>query len=54
MRMMWFQIKHGIVELLAADIYPKNEILVHLLVATADTRYSVATAADRELKRTVQ
>ena len=52
--MVFFQIKHGIVELLAADIYPKTEILVHLLVATADTRYSVATAADRELKLTAE
>ncbi|KAK2167662.1 hypothetical protein LSH36_25g00006 [Paralvinella palmiformis] len=44
------KIKRGIVEFLSTDVYPKHEILVHLLVATADTRYSVATAADHQLK----
>ena len=45
------QIKLGIVKFIAQEIFPNEEILVHLIVAAADTRFSVANLADMELKK---
>lgn len=47
------QIKLGIVKFLAHGIFPNEEILIHLIVAAADTRFSVANLADMELKKIV-
>ncbi|XP_022097180.1 proteasome-associated protein ECM29 homolog [Acanthaster planci] len=45
------QCKVGIVNFLAADVLPNEDIVCHLIIACSDTRYSVATAADVELKK---
>ncbi|KAF5273782.1 hypothetical protein FQA39_LY00897 [Lamprigera yunnana] len=45
------QIKLGIVKFLASGIFLDEEILIHLIVAAADTRFSVANLADLELKK---
>ncbi|XP_053994994.1 proteasome adapter and scaffold protein ECM29 [Hylaeus volcanicus] len=47
------QTKLGIVKFLAAGFFPDSDILVHLIVAAADTRFSVANMADLELKKIV-
>uniref|UniRef100_A0A182NSY2 TOG domain-containing protein n=1 Tax=Anopheles dirus TaxID=7168 RepID=A0A182NSY2_9DIPT len=39
------QLKKGIVRFLCGGIFPDPEILAHLVVASADTRFSVATPA---------
>ncbi|XP_064476674.1 proteasome adapter and scaffold protein ECM29-like [Ornithodoros turicata] len=43
--------KLGAVRFVASGVYPVSSILPHLLVASADTRHSVASAAEMELKR---
>lgn len=48
-----FQIKVGIVNFLSHGIFPDNEILLHMIVAAADTRFNVANLADMELKKVV-
>jgi proteasome component ECM29 len=48
-----FQTKLGIVKFLASGVMTDSDILVHLIVAAADTRFSVANAADMQLKKTV-
>lgn len=45
------EIKLGIVKFLATGIFSDDEILVPLIVAAADTRFSVANLADSELKK---
>ncbi|XP_058466922.1 proteasome-associated protein ECM29 homolog [Malaya genurostris] len=45
------QLKKGIVRLLCGGIFPEPEILTHLIVASADTRFSVATPAIVELNK---
>ncbi|XP_065156025.1 proteasome adapter and scaffold protein ECM29-like [Atheta coriaria] len=47
------QIKLGIVKFLAYEIFPNEEVLLHLIVAASDTRFSVANLADNELKKIV-
>lgn len=48
---IWFQqCKLGIVKFMEAKQVPEVETVVHLVVASSDTRHSVATAADLELK----
>ncbi|KOC60812.1 Proteasome-associated protein ECM29 like protein [Habropoda laboriosa] len=47
------QTKLGIVKFLAAGFFSDSDILVHLIVASADTRFSVANLADLELKKIV-
>lgn len=48
---IWFQqCKLGIVKFIEAKQVPEVETVVHLVVASSDTRHSVATAADLELK----
>lgn len=47
------QIKLGIVKFLAGGFFPESDILVHLIVAAADTRFSVANLADMELRKIV-
>uniref|UniRef100_A0A8C4NLJ6 Proteasome-associated protein ECM29 homolog n=1 Tax=Dicentrarchus labrax TaxID=13489 RepID=A0A8C4NLJ6_DICLA len=44
------QCKLGIVKFIEAKQVPEVETVVHLVVASSDTRHSVATAADLELK----
>ena len=43
--------KLGIVKFMSSGILGEQEILPHLIVAAADTRFSVANAADSALKR---
>ncbi|XP_018321144.1 proteasome adapter and scaffold protein ECM29 [Agrilus planipennis] len=47
------EIKVGIVKFLAHGIFPDDEILIHLVVAAADTRFTVANLADLELKKVI-
>ncbi|XP_078050250.1 proteasome adapter and scaffold protein ECM29 isoform X2 [Augochlora pura] len=47
------QTKLGIVKFLAGGFFRDSDILVHLIVAAADTRFSVANLADSELKKIV-
>ncbi|XP_054635764.1 proteasome adapter and scaffold protein ECM29 isoform X2 [Dunckerocampus dactyliophorus] len=44
------QCKLGVVKFIEAKQVPEVETVVHLVVASSDTRHSVATAADLELK----
>ncbi|XP_064355758.1 proteasome adapter and scaffold protein ECM29-like isoform X3 [Dromaius novaehollandiae] len=44
------QCKSGIVKFIEAEQVPELEAVIHLVVASSDTRHSVATAADLELK----
>ncbi|XP_072904697.1 proteasome adapter and scaffold protein ECM29 [Hemitrygon akajei] len=44
------QCKLGILKFIQAEQIPENETIVHLVVASSDTRHSVATAADMEVK----
>uniref|UniRef100_A0AAR2L2R4 Ecm29 proteasome adaptor and scaffold n=1 Tax=Pygocentrus nattereri TaxID=42514 RepID=A0AAR2L2R4_PYGNA len=44
------QCKLGIVKFIEAQQVPEVETVVHLVIASSDTRHSVATAADLELK----
>uniref|UniRef100_A0A182W1W8 TOG domain-containing protein n=1 Tax=Anopheles minimus TaxID=112268 RepID=A0A182W1W8_9DIPT len=45
------QLKKGIVRFLCGGIFTDQEILAHLVVASADTRFSVATPAIGELNK---
>lgn len=47
------QIKLGIVKFLAGGFFPDTDILIHLIVAAADTRFSIANMADLELKKII-
>ncbi|XP_050294249.1 proteasome adapter and scaffold protein ECM29-like [Anthonomus grandis grandis] len=44
-------IKLGIVKFLSQDVFKPEEILLHFIVAAADTRFEVANLADMELKK---
>lgn len=44
-------LKKGIVRFLCGGIFPETETLAHLIVASADTRFSVATPAIVELNK---
>ncbi|XP_063151047.1 proteasome adapter and scaffold protein ECM29 [Candoia aspera] len=44
------QCKLGIVKFIEAEQVPDVEAVIHLVIASSDTRHSVATAADLELK----
>lgn len=48
-----FQTKLGIVKFLASGVMTDSDVLIHLIVAAADTRFSVANAADMQLKKIV-
>lgn len=48
------QTKLGIVKFLSGGFFPDSDILIHLIVAAADTRFSVANMADLELKKIVK
>ncbi|MGH0136940.1 UNVERIFIED_CONTAM: hypothetical protein FKN15_006873 [Acipenser sinensis] len=48
--MLFFSCKLGIVKFIKAEQVPEVEAVVHLVIASSDTRHSVATAADLELK----
>lgn len=43
--------KLGILNFLGAGIFPDDNVICHYIIAAADTRHSIATAADMELKR---
>lgn len=43
----------GIVKFLSSGVYPDAEILCHLVVASADSRFSVANSADFELRKII-
>ncbi|XP_014217029.1 proteasome-associated protein ECM29 homolog [Copidosoma floridanum] len=45
------QTKLGIIKFLIGGFFPDSEILTHLIVAAADTRFSVTNLADTELKK---
>ncbi|CAG2068146.1 unnamed protein product, partial [Timema podura] len=45
------QTKLGLVKFLSSGVVAESDILIHLAVAAADTRFSVANAADMELKK---
>ncbi|KAF5283686.1 hypothetical protein FQR65_LT13757 [Abscondita terminalis] len=47
------QFKLGIVKFIASGIFTDEEIFIHLIVAAADTRFSIANLADLELKKVV-
>lgn len=47
------QIKLGIVKFLVGGFFPEADILIHLIVAAADTRFSIANMADLELKKII-
>lgn len=46
-----FQLKKGIVKFLDCGVFDESEIVPHLIVASADTRFSVATPALNELNK---
>lgn len=48
------QTKLGIVKFLASGLFLDSDILIHLIVAASDTRFSVANLADLELKKIVK
>lgn len=48
-----FQIKIGIVKFLGYGVFADKDILIHLIVAASDTRFTVANLADTELKKVV-
>lgn len=48
------QTKLGIVKFIAGGFFNDSDILLHLIVAAADTRFSVANLADSELKKIVK
>lgn len=50
---IWLQIKLGIVKFLAQGVFNDEDILIHLIVAAADTRFSIANLADMELKKVI-
>ena len=43
--------KLGIVKFVSSGVFGEQSILPHLIIAAADTRFSVANAADSALKR---
>lgn len=43
--------KLGILNFLGGGIFPDDNVVCHYVIAAADTRHSIATAADMELKR---
>lgn len=45
------QTKLGVVKFLATGILSNNDIICHLIIAAADTRFTVANLADAELKK---
>ena len=53
---MWsmsLQVKLGILAFLGGDVFLDQNIVSHLVVATADNRHAVASSADRSLKKIV-
>lgn len=45
------QTKLGVVKFLSTGILSNNDIICHLIIAAADTRFTVANLADAELKK---
>lgn len=48
---MSLQIKKGIVRLICSGMFSDMEIFIHLVLASSDTRFSVATPAIAELSK---
>ena len=48
------QTKLGILKFLTGGFLSDSDILIHLIVAVADTRFSVANSADMKLKKIVK
>ena len=44
-------LKVGVVEYLSGDVLPANEIALHLIIASSDSRHTVATKGENELRR---
>ncbi|KAL4235658.1 hypothetical protein ACF0H5_004053 [Mactra antiquata] len=47
------KVKLGVIKFLGSDIFPENDVVCHYIIGAADTRHSVATAADMELKKII-
>ncbi|XP_052776475.1 LOW QUALITY PROTEIN: proteasome adapter and scaffold protein ECM29-like [Mya arenaria] len=47
------KVKLGIVKFLGGDLFTEKDVVCHYIVGAADTRHSVATAADMELKKII-
>lgn len=47
------QTKLGIVKFISGGVFSDSDIFIHLIVAAADTRFSVANMADLELKKII-
>lgn len=45
------QTKLGIVKFLGTGVLSNDDIICHLIIAAADTRFTVANLADTELRR---
>uniref|UniRef100_T1J5P2 TOG domain-containing protein n=1 Tax=Strigamia maritima TaxID=126957 RepID=T1J5P2_STRMM len=45
------QTKLGIVKYISLGVLPEGDVALHLIIASSDTRHSIANAADMELKR---
>ena len=43
--------KLGVINFISSEILTENEVALHLVIASSDTRHSVATSADLELKK---
>jgi proteasome component ECM29 len=48
-----FQLKKGIVRFLRNSCFEDKDFFVHLIIASADTRFSVATDGLNELNRII-
>lgn len=44
-------LKVGVTKYLCDDVLPPNEIALHLIIASADSRHTVATMGESELRR---
>ncbi|XP_067931568.1 proteasome adapter and scaffold protein ECM29-like [Watersipora subatra] len=45
------QLKVGVARYLAADLFPIQEVVLHLILASADTRHTVATLGEDSIRR---
>lgn len=45
------QMKSGVMLYITSDIVPVSEVAVHLVIGSADSRHTIATSGDNELRR---
>lgn len=45
------RLKSSVMLYVTSDIVPVRETVVHLIIASADSRHTIATAGDNELRR---